>query len=130
MDWSPLLEQTLKGLYRVDESNENGSTLRFYELAPLRQEDVILLAEQEGIEDTQSFLKSVREAQATPFASNPLTLKFLFKQYIVHQDLPKRRVVLLRKGVLNWRRSGAKHAVRSKQQVNQPELKGSLLLLA
>lgn len=77
-------------------------------MAPLRQDDVILLAEQEGIENIEGFLKSVREAYATPFAANPLTLKFLLKQYLTSHDLPKRRVVLFEKGCLELTKEWSK----------------------
>ncbi|PQV65265.1 hypothetical protein B1R32_1012 [Abditibacterium utsteinense] len=99
MDWPLSLEEYLKKLWGDVEGREINA-VQAYELAPLRESDVADLARHNGIKDPTEFLEAVNESECTPFAANPLTLNFLLKQYLTHNTLPKRRVVLFERGCL------------------------------
>jgi hypothetical protein len=55
----------------------------FYELAPLRQADVEVAANQRGI-DAQTFLAEIDRRKIASFAIKPITLKFLINRFKKH----------------------------------------------
>ncbi len=72
-DWSYSLEQTLQEKWGKD-------YVGVYELAPLRREDIIETATQDGI-NPDDFLQEVSNRNATSLAIKPVTLKFLISTY-------------------------------------------------
>jgi hypothetical protein len=77
-----------------------------YELAPLRRKDVLAAAEARGL-PADGFLREVVRLGAAPFASRPITLKFLLNSFERGQHLPSQRPDLYRQGCLalcdEWR---------------------------
>jgi hypothetical protein len=68
-----------------------------YELSPLTGRDVVVAAEFEGI-DGVSFLKTMEENEAGPFASRPATLFFLLGAFKDSGQLPRSKTELYLRG--------------------------------
>jgi hypothetical protein len=77
-----------------------------YELAPLRRQDVRAAAEAKQL-PADAFLHEIDRLGAAPFASRPITLKFLLNSYARAKELPSQRPELYRQGCLalcdEWR---------------------------
>ena len=91
-DWSDCLEQNFKEKW----GKEN---VGIYELAPLRQSDVIEAANQQNI-NSDEFIQEVIQREAVPFAIKPITLKFLLKLYQQNQQFPDSQKELYKQGCL------------------------------
>lgn len=91
-DWAPSLENKLKEKWGED-------SVIVYELAPLRQIDVIEAADKNNI-NPDDFSREVFNKNATPLASKPITLKFLVDIYSRKGQLPSSQVELYEQGCL------------------------------
>ena len=92
-DWPEEFELALRSIF----SEEND--VAAFVLAPLQKADVILAVNQnEALTDVDAFWDEVLEKKAQPFAERPITLKFLFDEYIDSRQLPISRKVLYEKG--------------------------------
>ncbi|MCI0580262.1 MAG: hypothetical protein L0332_27080, partial [Chloroflexi bacterium] len=91
-DWPQDFEEALKNLWGTE-------NVAAYILAPLQQQDVIQAAQQiQGLNDGNEFWKEVIEKEATPFAARPITLDFLFDEYVTTGQLPSTRKELYERG--------------------------------
>lgn len=88
--WPTGLEQAISSLW----GEKNVSV---YSLAPLRKVDVELACSVEKI-DALAFLKEVDSKDAAPFASRPVSLRFLLSIFRRHRVLPQSRLELYRQG--------------------------------
>jgi len=88
-EWPSYLELELEKLYRQD--------LCIVELAPLREEDARVAAEQAGI-DVQTFFRQINDLNAVPFARKPSTLVFLLSIVAQGGTLPKTQWQLYEQG--------------------------------
>jgi predicted NACHT family NTPase len=79
-DWSISLEETLKQLW-----DEN--LVEVYELAPLRQVDIIKAAQANNL-GPDKFLNEIRDKEVVPLAIKPVTLKFLLDTYSRDKQFP------------------------------------------
>lgn len=91
-DWSDSLEQKLKQKW----GEEN---VGIYQLAPLRQSDVIEAAKQQNI-NSDEFIQEVIQREAVPLAVKPITLKFLLSIYQKNQQFPDSQKELYKQGCL------------------------------
>lgn len=89
-DWPSNLEEELVELWGEE-------AFRAYELAPLRQQDVIEAAQANSL-DSEAFMEAVSAAAAVPFAIKPVTLKLLINIYRRHQQLPSSQAELYLEG--------------------------------
>lgn len=86
-DWPESLSQSLRQFWGPND-------LSVYHLAPLREEDVVNAARAHDL-DEDAFLEAVREADAEPFASSPLTLEALLSSFREnHDEIPTRKAAL------------------------------------
>lgn len=70
-----------------------------YELAPLRQIDIVSAAKKQGI-NADKFLEELADKQAIPLAIKPITLKFLLSIYIKNGRFPLSQKELYKQGCL------------------------------
>ncbi|MEM7759294.1 MAG: hypothetical protein AAF298_14390 [Cyanobacteria bacterium P01_A01_bin.40] len=70
-----------------------------YELAPLREIDIVSAAEKQSI-DADKFLEELADKQAVPLAIKPITLKFLLSIYIKNSRFPLSQKELYEQGCL------------------------------
>lgn len=89
-DWPPSLEDWLCELWGKD-------AVAFYELCPLRKEEVALAAQIEGL-NADDFLAEVSRKEAVPFAAKPVTLDFLLRRYRKDGQLPNTQAALYEGG--------------------------------
>jgi predicted NACHT family NTPase len=89
-EWPLSFETKLMQLW--GEANVQG-----FELAPLREKDVALAAQDCQI-DAAVFLKEVDRADAVPFAIKPVTLNFLLNLYARSGGFPNRKLDLYEQG--------------------------------
>jgi len=99
-DWPPDLEIALGALWPAE------GDIGICELAPLRKHDVRVAAESTGI-PADEFLSEVSRLGAAPFASRPITLKFMLNTFGRKRQFPSQRPGLYRQGCLalcdEWR---------------------------
>lgn len=89
--WSQSLEDELKKLWTdVD-------AVAVYELAPLRQEDVIEAAVWNDVEP-EAFLQAIDDGNIVPLAIRPVTLTFLLNTYKREGRFPSTQVKLYKEG--------------------------------
>jgi len=91
-EWASSLENKLKEKWGED-------NVSVYELAPLRQVDVIEAADKNSI-NPDDFLREVLNKNAVPLAIKPITLKFLIDIYSQKGQLPSSQVELYDQGCL------------------------------
>lgn len=113
-EWPQTLEVGLKKLWnerlrgelalaQEDAINEVASleasaeAVQVFELAPFREEDVVEIAQGEGIEP-QSFIEEIDSRKLGPLAGRPQTLAFLIKTYKNSGPFPSDQVELYREG--------------------------------
>ena len=89
-DWSSSLEGTLKELWGEKE-------VGIYQIAPLRQVDVIEAAKKNNLDDN-IFLQQIYDREAVPLAIKPISLKFLLKIYKQNQQFPNSKNELYLEG--------------------------------
>ena len=94
-EWPQTLEGELRGIWDAD-------NVKVYELGHLREKDVRSAAAQlfpsTLLQD--QFVNYVREHEAQPLASRPITLKMLLNVFKQEASLPRHQVELYRKGLL------------------------------
>jgi len=93
-DWSNILEKRMTDLF---ERVGLGAKVGVFELAPLTRRDVELAASQEGI-DAKRFVADVQTADVVAFATRPVTLRVLLKQYMRNGKLPATTSELYQEG--------------------------------
>lgn len=86
-DWPESLNRSFCQFWELDD-------LPVYHLAPLRREDAIQAAESVGIEDGETFLEAVIDADAGPSAASPLTLRALLSSFQENGEIPDRKADL------------------------------------
>ena len=91
-DWPPGFEEKLGNLW-------GQGRVKVLVLQPLRQTDVALAAESNGI-DAEAFRVDVRSHRAAALAVQPITLKFLLETYRAQGRLPSSTTELFEKGCL------------------------------
>lgn len=91
-DWPNSLEDKLKEKW-------NETNVGIYELAPLRQIDVLEAAQKNNI-SSDEFLQELINREAIPLALNPITLKFLLDTYRKDGQFPGTKKELYEKGCL------------------------------
>ncbi len=91
-DW----KDTLREKFREKWGKDN---VGIYELAPLRQIDIVNAAEKQGI-DANQFLEELADKQAVPLAIKPITLKFLLSIYKKSDRFPLSQKELYEQGCL------------------------------
>jgi len=82
-DWPISLEEKLKHLWSEEEKLKHlpgKVVVGVYELAPLRQVDIIKTAQTNNL-DPNNFLNEIRDKEVIPLAIKPVTLKFLLNTY-------------------------------------------------
>ena len=89
-EWPVDLEETLVAIWGKEQ-------VKILELAPLRQQDVALAAQMEGL-DTHAFRSEVERREAVPLAIKPVTLKFLLNTYRRQRSFPAKQDELYRLG--------------------------------
>jgi predicted NACHT family NTPase len=92
-EWPTLLEEGLIKLWGQE-------SVKFYKLAPLQLEDVLLAAAAEGL-DPAAFAGEVNRMEVRPFAAKPVTLKMLLEIYSRHERLPQTQTQLYEEGCLS-----------------------------
>ena len=90
-DWFPTLELGLKELW-------GEQSVGVFELALLRRCDVVSAAIAEGVTDPDALLKQIDALGAGPFASRPVTLRFLLNLHLNGKPLPANRIQMYREG--------------------------------
>jgi hypothetical protein len=91
-EWPMVLERGLQELW--GEAN-----VAVYELAMLREQDVRVAAEAEGIADVDTFLRALDDREVIPFATRPVTLRFLITAYRARGgQLPASQATLYEEG--------------------------------
>jgi predicted NACHT family NTPase len=93
LEWPPSLGERLMSLWGKEKT-------RFLELAPLRRIDVHDAANSEGI-DPDQFLLEVEKKEVVPFATRPVTLRFLIDTYHDQGNLPGNKIDLYEIGCLH-----------------------------
>ena len=91
-EWPPSLESALRDIW----GQEGVSVV---ELLPLRRSDVLAAAQTEAV-SPERFLVDVAEKALQPFASNPITLRFLLELHKNAGELPATKYELYEKGCL------------------------------
>lgn len=89
-EWPPTLSSVMTSVWSKE-------SVGIFELAPLRRKDVVTACVEEGV-DPESFIRDVREAEATPLALKPVTLQFLLDVYAQRGEFPSRQVDLYLEG--------------------------------
>jgi predicted NACHT family NTPase len=89
-DWPMDLENGLAELW-------GEHAVAVYELAPLRSDDVRMLAEARGYSAAE-FLDQVDRIGVSSLASRPITLEFLLNQFAKGEELPANRAALYEEG--------------------------------
>jgi hypothetical protein len=89
--WPGFLETRILDLFGKDH-------VRLLEIAPLRREDVRIAAEQEGIADSEDFVRGVVNGGVVAFAMKPVTLRFLIGSWRLHGSFPTNLLDLYREG--------------------------------
>jgi len=79
-EWSKFLENTIIETY-------GGKRVKFYELAPLRKNDVVLALKENEIEE-EKFFEEIYQKALQPLVIKPITLNFLINSYKNHKNLP------------------------------------------
>ena len=92
-EWPTLLENGLVRLWGQE-------AVKFYKLAPLQREDVLLAASEEGL-DPEAFIGEVDRMEVGPFAAKPVTLKMLLEVYSQHRRLPQNQAQIYEEGCLS-----------------------------
>ena len=92
-DWPPGLESDLKALWGEE-------SLGVFELMYLRRLDVEQAAQANGF-DPNTFIQELRQKEAVPLATKPLTLNFLLDIYKKTNSLPGKKSELYRQGCRN-----------------------------
>ncbi len=90
--WPGFLEQDLRELW-------GDADVRLYELVPLRRKDMLIAAEQRGV-DASGFGTEVIDKDAVPFAIKPITLEMLLDAYRETGAIPSTQAELYRQGCL------------------------------
>jgi hypothetical protein len=90
--WPAALEQYLLNLYSKD-------TVKIIELMPLRRQDVMQAATDEGL-DIRAFMTKVFSTGITAFAARPITLLILIHRFKRTGELPKNQVEMYQQGSL------------------------------
>jgi len=106
-DWPKILDSELSRLFDMNEIPK-------YELLPLRRIDVRTAADAEGI-DPRLFVKDIQEAEVTPFAIRPVTLRFLLDAYKRDGHLPKHKSEIYWSGCLSLCEEKNENRLASKQ---------------
>ncbi len=91
-DWPAFLDVELCNIFTIKEVSK-------YELLPLRQKDVRVAAEVQGV-DPESFIKAVLSTEVVAFAIRPVTLRFLLSSFSKDGRLPKRKSKIYWSGCL------------------------------
>ena len=91
-DWKDTLTEKFREKWEKD-------NVGIYELAPLRQVDVIDAAKKQDI-DADKFLEELADKQAVPLAIKPITLKFLLSTYLKQDRFPLSQKELYEQGCL------------------------------
>ena len=91
-DWKDTLTEKFQEKWTKD-------LVGIYELAPLRQVDVVGAANKQGI-DADKFLEELAKKQAAPLAIKPITLKFLLSTYKKNGCFPLSQKELYEQGCL------------------------------
>jgi predicted RNA-binding protein with PIN domain len=91
-DWKESLTEKFREKWGKD-------NIGIYELAPLRQIDIVNVAEKQGI-DANQFLEELADKQAVPLAIKPITLKFLLSIYKKSDRFPLSQQELYEQGCL------------------------------
>ena len=89
-DWSMSLADALRHCWR----NTDGAPARVYQLAPLNADDIRLAAKANG-KDPDAFIRQVKDANALPLATIPITLEMLLQT----DEMTDSRVALYRSGI-------------------------------
>ncbi|WP_229536375.1 NACHT domain-containing protein [Pelosinus baikalensis] len=90
--WPAVLEQGLLTLYPKD-------TVKILELMPLRRQDVMRAATDEGL-DVKTFMEGIFATGITAFAARPITLLTLIHRFKRTGELPKNQVEMYQQGSL------------------------------
>ncbi len=98
-EWPADLEAGLQQLWQQQPSAESPASVGIFELAPLRKDDVRVIAEAGGVR-AEEFLKEVNRISADQFANRPITLRFLLSSFRNGSGLPSRKADLYREGCL------------------------------
>lgn len=93
-DFPASFEEDLKRVW-TDER-----VVKSYVLAPLQQQDVLVAAKANSIEDPDRFLREILDREVGSLASIPITLDFLLRSYRADQPLSDNRVQLYHTGCL------------------------------
>lgn len=98
-EWSSYNGEKVIELWKkLEPTEEKQKEINYeYELAPLRREDVVTAAEQNGI-DPEQLLKEVFRHDIVPLANVPITLGFLLDIYSKDGTLPATRQELYERG--------------------------------
>jgi hypothetical protein len=89
-DWPSKLEDELKLIWREKD-------VLAYELLPLRKRDVAEFVSSKGV-DSDNFLRTIEIRDGQPFTIKPVTLQFLTRIYIRHDDIPESKKELYLEG--------------------------------
>ncbi len=101
-EWSAFLEEELEQLCKQNKVLQEAwgdGAMGVYELAPLRCQDAVEAAARSEV-DPDAFLAEVDRLKVGPFASRPITLKFLLNTYRKQHTFPARRAQLYAQGCL------------------------------
>lgn len=101
-EWPTFLEDKLRQIWLENESLRakwGDNIVGVYKLAPLTRRDVEEAAQQAGINAT-AFLEEIARLEVVPFASTPITLKFLLKTYRKSHTFPAKQAKLYEEGCL------------------------------
>src|SRR5262249_19740768 len=122
-EWPAALEAELRSIF-------GDQNVRTYELERLRETDVARAATQLfSIDLKQRFLDSVRQHEAEPLASRPITLNMLLSVFQVEAELPRQQIQLYRKGLLASIEE-ANATRRSNRQTWHLDLRSKLMVAA
>ena len=97
-DWPKSLEEKLRDMY-LNQDGAGQNPVQIRRLAPLRERDVRLAAEQLGI-DADALLDEIRTRDLSAFANRPLTLNFLLDYPRQGEPIPDSREQLFYDGCL------------------------------
>lgn len=88
-EWPETLTGDMKSVWSEE--------VRIFKLAPLRRKDVATACVEEGV-DPEAFIRDVQEAEATPLALKPVTLRLLLDVYAQRGEFPSRQNELYLEG--------------------------------
>jgi hypothetical protein len=99
--WPADLEAGLQQLWQEQKHPppESPAPVGIYELAPLRKDDVRMIAEARGSRG-EEFLKEVERFGVDQFANRPITFRFLLNLFHSSRGFPSRKIDLYREGCL------------------------------